>query len=107
MTATNAQIVEAFRNAKPMLSSSYHTTGLRYICWAIEDGNRIGGNITLGGFAAKAVINNRLGDSVMVHEWLAKHVPGAKAVIIKDKTGVVMQAYRHRWVDALIEEFGG
>ena len=107
MTATNAQIVEAFRKAKRKLSRGYHTTGLRYICWAIEDGNHILGKLNVGGLAAKAVINDRLGDSVLVSEWLEEYVPGAKDVIIKDKTGVVMQAYRHRWVDALIKEFGG
>ncbi len=109
MSVSRKQIAAAFKAAKKNLShGGPEGYGSSYICWAIEDGNRNGDyRVTEAAYAAKAVIERRLGGCVVVTEWLQENVPGFRQAYNAGNGRQLVQAYRHRWVDALIKEFGG
>ncbi len=107
MTTERKEIAEIFRQAKTILAkdrydcSSYrvngHTQYETYICHAIEK---------VGRFAryrdpALAVIQDRLGNVCSLESWVICNIPSIHFPVDEDE----MQAYRHRWLDALIEEF--
>ena len=105
MTTERKEIAEIFRQAKKVLAkdrydcSSYRVNGHAqyetYICHAIEK---------VGGFArypALAVIQARLGNVYSLESWVIRNIPSIHFPVDADE----MQAYRHRWLDALIEEF--
>ena len=106
MDNNRKEIAEIFRQAKKVLAKDRYDCGYRvdgrtlceeYICHAIE---------RVGKFSdyrdpALAVIQARLGDVISLETWVIRNVPGVEYPVNKDE----MQAYRHRWLDALIEEF--
>lgn len=71
-----------------------------YICFAIDTAWQ-DGQYKLGGTLAKQVINHRLGNEVLVEGWLYREAKVPKHLL----TPINVQPYRHRWVDALIQEF--
>lgn len=104
MTIERKEIAEIFRQAKKVLAKdlsdlSYRVNGRtqyeEYIYHAIEK---------VGGFArypALAVIQARLGNVYSLETWVIRNIPGMYFPVDKNE----LQAYRHRWLDALIEEF--
>ena len=107
MTNERKEIAEIFRQAKKVLAkdrydcSSYrvngHTQYETYICHAIGK---------VGLFAryrdpALAVIHDRLDNVYSLETWVISNIPGMYFPVDKNE----MQAYRHRWLDSLIEEF--
>ena len=66
----------------------------RFICWAIEDTK------LSGVYIAKQLITNRLG-CAFAEKWL-RDVHGIHA---DELTMPKMQAWRHAWLDKLVEEF--
>lgn len=70
-----------------------------YICFAVDIA--MGHSPGRGGtYSAKEVIMDRLGGYATVNGWLCKNISGFEYATMDD-----IQAYRHRWLDALIEEF--
>ncbi len=65
-----------------------------YICWAL------GCTYKRGVGLARYVILDRLGDYTSVGEWLSD-----KGFVTDDTPLAEIQAYRLRWVNALIDEF--
>lgn len=89
------QIAAALRQAKKKLPWSKEPNARYNICYALS--NSHGANL------ARGIIEDRLGDLSYVTSWLwhAGYLPAA----YEDWDWTEIQAYRHRWVDALIEEF--
>lgn len=106
MTTERKEISEIFRQAKKVLAKdlsdcSYlvngHTQYEEYICHAIE---KVGRFDRYRG-PALAVIHDRLDNVYSLETWVISNIPGMYFPVDKDE----LQAYRHRWLDALIEEF--
>ena len=106
MTIDRQEIAEIFRQAKKVLAKNRSDCDYRFnggspheefICHAIE---RVG-RYSYYRDPALAVIQSRLGDVLSLESWVIRNVPSAGYPVDKDE----MQAYRHRWLDALIEEF--
>jgi len=101
---TNKEIAEAFRAARSYIEGSKES----YICLALTAA-RHAGQITIPqSLAARAIIENRLGDRSYVTTWLFDKVPGfrdwyEKSLVIERIKE--LRLYRLRWLDALIEEF--
>ena len=55
----------------------------------------------LGGFLARQVISHRLGNETAVEGWLHREAKVPMHLLAP----INVQPYRHRWVDALIQEF--
>ena len=95
-------IAECFKKAKKKLRMPDGKRGEVYICLAILETN-------CSRFvkpAAKAVIEGRMGFSDFspaLEYWLNSKGHAAPW----ECTQKTMQTYRHAWLDALIEEFGG
>jgi hypothetical protein len=54
---------------------------------------------------AQKRIQERIHPHYDLELWLCYNVPGAYKVIYKIHSREQVQAYRHRWLDALIKEF--
>ena len=54
---------------------------------------------------AKKIIHRRIDPCVDLEEWISDNVEGAYLTIYKTEGIQQMQSYRHRWLDALIQEF--
>lgn len=99
-TIERKEIAAAFRAAKSMLAKPPLMLGSNFICIALEysqslDSARSNAAVD----AAIGVIRYRMCGSATLESWLRKHL----GVCAADEFD--MQAYRHRWLDALIEEF--
>lgn len=70
------------------------------ICFAIEAAWQ-DGQYKLGGTLARQVISHRLGNEALVEYWLLREAKVPMHLIVP----INVQPYRHRWVDALIQEF--
>lgn len=92
------RIASAFRAAKPFLSLKATTKGVPYICWALEDAKDANKISRYDEWAAKDVVMGRIHPYVTVDEWLTDELNVTP-------TDNQLQEYRHRWLDALIEEF--
>lgn len=109
LTYTKAQrrlICEAFKAAKPYLAHTvqeYHNCGKQMgICYAMF---RSGGP---GRYLAWNVIEDRLKGHDTVDAWLHANVINARRALNRrgyEARTELIQEYRHRWLDALIEEF--
>lgn len=95
-----AEIATAFRAAKKYLAVDHRTRGgklSRYICYALQaaDGHYSGKR------RAREIITTRLGGESSVRGYLlyVVGIPARQLSIEK------IQAFRHRWLDSLIEEF--
>ena len=93
-------IAQALKNAKPYLSHG-NDNKEEFICFSIELGvQRIPQHRAAR--LAKHVIMERLDGCFTAEDWL-KYTVGIAAV---NRAGfVALQAWRHRWLDSLIEEF--
>jgi len=109
---TNKQVAQCFREAKKILARNkneirWHRTGFPtatvkyvHICYAIcnTDINKTAG-VDVGD-AAAAIIRLRMNNHIQLEYWLRSHgIPRHKQSVDK------MQAYRHAWLNMLIEEF--
>lgn len=91
-------IAQALKNAKPYLSRG-NDDKEEFICFSIELGMRTARKPAR---LAKHVIMERLDGCFTAEDWL-KYTVGIAAV---NRAGfVALQAWRHRWLDSLIEEF--
>ena len=70
------------------------------ICFAIQAAWQ-DEQYNLGGTLARRVIHQRLGNEALVEGWLYREAKVPKHLIAP----INVQPYRHRWVDALIQEF--
>lgn len=87
------QIASALKYAKRKLSHTGFDTKNNHICFALSD--------SVGANMARSIIMRRLGKAGSVTYWL-----GQKGLIkIYGYNKSLVQAYRHRWLNALIEEF--
>lgn len=100
----NQSIVAAFRAAKRHLSETYYyIDGCQHICRALDTARDRGEASQNGVADAQQVIWERLTPAhYTLEDWLDAHI-GEEAVEGAPFDSV--QQYRHRWVDALIEEF--
>lgn len=96
MKVTRKQIADAFRLAKSRLWDGRGTRGFRswFICLALDEDP--------AGNEAKQIIMQRLGGEMIVDHWLINR--GFISTMAPDYD-LIVQDYRHRWLDALIEEF--
>lgn len=93
-----------FRTAKTYLwdgQGMYQPSSHDYICCAISDAYYMGGASATAVAHATSVIRARLGSFTRVESWLV-HVT---KVDVSQLRPANVQAYRHRWLDALIKEF--
>lgn len=109
LTYTKAQrrlICEAFKAAKPWLAhtnqdDTYGRDPL-FICLALERTD------APGKYLAGNLIMSRLGEHHTVSAWLHANVINARRALNRrgyEARTELIQEYRHRWLDALIEEF--
>ena len=104
---------EAFKQAKLRL---YPIGKARYICHALAeaaydqstaslafDWHKIYSTRKPGFSTAIEVITERIGSTMALESWL--HEQGIDWREGRSKGHNQMEAYRHRWLDALIEEF--
>lgn len=93
--------------AKAHLSKTYSIGSKeQFICFALY--KTVGfGRSTYGDYLlAKEMVMERLGHFNCVEDWLRTEGVGFKSYYAaKEKDQDVVQKYRHRWLDALIEEF--
>ena len=82
-----------------------------YICHAIEEvafKKKIY-DVTTRRYApykrAKLIIQQRIDPHYDLENWVLGHVKGASRALNKRRKISQMQVYRHRWLDALIQEF--
>lgn len=84
------------------------TDGALYICHAIED---TAPDLVFRSrrFApynrAKKIIQQRIHPEMSLDDWVRKNVKGSWRTLNKHNSLEQMQAYRHRWLDALIKEY--
>ena len=104
---------EVFKQAKPYLWDGNKQTAYgrntSYICHAID----------LASYAddwrnarwkapykrAKIIIHQRIAPHYDLENWIRANVKGSHKVLNKAGGAKQLQAYRHRWLDALIKEF--
>lgn len=72
-----------------------------YICFAIDETLRKSGKSSQAAANATSVIQARLGSRSCIESWLA-HVAKVGVSLLHPAN---VQAYRHRWLKALIKEF--
>jgi len=101
-----SEIANAFRNCKRFLKSPEDLVGghTPWICISLQKAELKGWVTVEGARAAEKIIKERIEGYVFVSDWLRANVPEART-IPKAQWPEVVQAYRHRWVDALIKEF--
>jgi hypothetical protein len=98
---TRALILDALLAAKPFLATTLPCCKERYICTAISTASECGYSDAAGARLARAMIEERIAPLYTIESWLSINVPDAYDARYKN----VVQQYRHRWLDALIEEF--
>jgi len=77
-----------------------------YICHAISDVGDIYGRYYHTPYErAKRLIHFRIAPHYDLESWVRSNVKGSHKVLNKASGTKQLQAYRHRWLDALIEEF--
>lgn len=100
-----ALIHAALVAAKPRLRTRQRDTRVTHICFAIAFP---GEKRTAGQRMAQNMIMSRLRQWSSVGSWLVHKVPGFDEWVEHASERQYydnLQAYRHRWLDALIEEF--
>jgi hypothetical protein len=94
--ATRLRIANAFRVAKKRLwKGSRNDDGVPlfgFICFALDG--------VPGGYEARWVVQHRIGGNFSLEAWL--QLQGFSPY---RESSLVRQAYRQRWLDALIKEF--
>lgn len=108
-TVPKQEIANAFRNCRRYLRRE-EDVGLKessrtsWICSALQISADKGWSTREGVAAAVDIIEERLGDHAFVTTWLHENVPEFKK-LVGDPRERQAQAYRHRWVEAMAEEF--
>lgn len=99
------RILRALKAAKQPLSDTY-MIGEReqYICFALYQTVRFGASSYEDYLDAKNLVMKRLAPFNCVEEWLRANVGLKSYYAAKEQNQDVIQEYRHRWLDALIEE---
>jgi hypothetical protein len=95
-TAQRKQIAKAFCVARQQIARGTHS----YVCHALP--------ATVGGAAAKKVVEARLAGCTTVAGWLSQKASPRVSwhlTVIALESGRNMREYRLRWLDALIKEF--
>ena len=54
---------------------------------------------------AKKIIQQRIHPEMALEDWVLKNVKGSWRTLNRSDSCKQMQAYRHRWLDALIKEY--
>lgn len=90
-----------------MRSSPY---GEKFICHAIDraaeyNGARAFSEKRKPYVRAKLIITLRIAPYNTLFNWVCDNVDGALRILMSRKGDHQMQAYRQRWLDALIQEF--
>ena len=107
---------EVFKQAKTRLwdGQANWIDGEMYICHAIDDVAWGNGLYTSSGYhdrlsapynRAKKIIQQRIHPHMSLEDWALDNVKGSWRTINKNDSCKQMQAYRHRWLDALIKEY--
>ena len=100
---------QVFKQAKKYLwtgdlNDSFNKSS--YICHAISDVGYIYGRHYHTPYErAKCFIQFSIAPHYDLEDWVRANVKGAHKVLNKAGGTEQMQAYRHRWLDALIKEF--
>ena len=78
-----------------------------YICHAIEDVavHNAHQSYYMQYTHAKRIIRQRIAPHYDLENWVRANVRGSYKVLNKAGGAKQLQAYRHRWLDSLIEEF--
>lgn len=101
-----ALIHAALVDAKSRLSIGVNDLGTTYICWAICHPYEMS---TPGQRMAQNMIMSRIKGYGTVSAWLAHNTLGSFREWMREVRSEqyvdAIQAYRHRWLDSLIEEF--
>ena len=85
---------------------SHHVEGEIYICHAIEEAAWVRATTRYAPYnRAKKIIQKRIHPEYDLDNWVLKNVKGSYRLLYKIKGTEQMQAYRHRWLDALIIEY--
>jgi len=97
-------IANAFRLAKQRLARNseelFAPGASRYICYALADVTLPWGVLN----NASNVVCDRIRPYAFLEDWLNAKIPDYDCLEYEERRDNV-QAYRHRWLDALIEEF--
>ena len=107
---------EVFKQAKQYLWDGFFDTHTRmdaqvYICHAIEEVAFTRGmyDVNTRRYApykrAKIIIHQRIAPHYDLENWVRANVKGSHKLLNKAGGAKQLQAYRHRWLDALIKEF--
>ena len=103
---------EVFKQAKQHLWDGNRRTayGEKFICHAIDKAADYHGAKAFSEkrkpyVRAKLIISLRIAPNFTLFTWVYDNVDGARKVVWSRKGEQQMQAYRHRWLDALIKEF--
>jgi hypothetical protein len=106
------KVSKVFKQAKQYLWDGRYVgiRGEEYICHAIEEAARARGirsqtPANAPYKRAKQIIGQRISPHGTLYGWLTPRVKGAYLVLNSNGGTQQMQAYRHRWLDALIQEF--
>lgn len=109
-----SELSDAFQEAKKCLNTGYDHTIPYYICFALRFAVDAGHISHFIADQATRIITKRLDGWRTVEEWLYKNVKdyrlehGGTDELPPHRRGCMrteVQAYRHRWLDSLIEEF--
>jgi hypothetical protein len=96
-----SKVEKILKLAKPRLSDGYGHGDFEFLCHAIHDTHRAGISID-DIHEVRVMIMDRIQPYSTVQTWLDYRIGQDKV----RKAGYrVMQDYRHRWLDALIQEF--
>lgn len=100
-------ILKGLKAAKPFLSMHYITGAKeQFICWALIRVERQGGEwVALAQLASKLVMARVTRNHFCIEEWLKHHIGEEAFDAARAADPDCVQKYRHRWLDALIEEY--
>jgi len=96
---SNKKIAAALRKAVPFLGTgTYSQNTTDYVCWAVENANGQSKSVT---HLISDMIHDRISPFASVRGWLLNN----SNIPEKKLTRKNLQAYRHAWLQSLIEEF--
>ena len=103
---------EVFKQAKKHLWNGRYVgiRGEEFVCHAIDEVARARGinrySIKFAPYKrAKQIIDQRIAPHGTLYGWVNSRVKGSYRVLNSSQATQQMQAYRHRWLDALAQEF--
>lgn len=110
MATEHKKLAEAFRLTKTLVKTNVEEPGIMFVCVALNS-LRIKGHISVPTYnLAKKVIEHRLAPATTLENWAINNIPEVRMLMKQhDQKFVSRQllAYKHRWIDSLIEEFEG